>query len=395
MSVAPWNLIAPDLASMDTIWRSPMPFVLWPVCDKPLLSYWLDEAVRQGIPSVRIEALDRPHLIRAWLDQRDLWSRTVEIKTGRETTGDYESILMDRLPGQAAAPEIQSPTNLLNHWFALQREAIRRRTTGMVHLDHEMQPGVWVSPGVRVSDNVTFHAPCWIGSYARIGENCHLGPGAFVGAGSFLDDDVEVEDSIVCADTYIGSHTSLKNMAAQGGLLLDLKKGVAVEVGDSFVMGPLTADGSSPSWVGRFMAFVLGPVFCAMARLLAQGKPATRCDVRLGRDRKIPLSNYPVGPLFLQRAPWLKHVADGTMCWFGILPRTAPEWGQLPAEVRSALELAPVGVFSLADLYQCHSPSEPDEWTHALFQAGAANGAGRKLVRNSFLKIALTIPAAP
>ena len=82
------------------------------------------------------------------------------------------------------------------------------------------------------------------------------------------------------------------------------------------------------------------------------------------------------------------------MCWTGILPRTSLEWDELPVEVRSALEPAPVGVFSLADLYQCHSPSEPDEWTHALFQAGAAKGAGRKLVRNSLLKIALTTPPA-
>ena len=395
MSAGPWNLIAPDFASLDTIWRSPMPFVLWPVCEKPLLSYWLDEAVRQGIPSLRIEAVDRPHLIRAWLDQRDLWSRTVEIKTGPEASAQYESILMDRLPRQESTAEVQSPTDLLNHWLELQREAIRQRTTGMVHLDHELQPGVWVSPGVRISGNVTFNAPCWIGSYARIGGNCHLGPGAFVGAGSYLDEDVEVEDSIVCADTYIGSHTSLKNMAAQGGLLLDLKKGVAVEVGDSFVMGSMTADGSSPSWLGRLMAYFLAPVFCAMAYLLARGKPATQYDVRIGRDRKIQLLNYPVGPLFLRRAPWLKHVADGTMCWVGILPRTSLEWDQLPAEVGSTLELAPVGVFSLADLYQCHSPSEPDEWTHALFQAGAAKGAGRKLVRNSLLKIAFTTVPVP
>lgn len=394
MSMAPWNLIAPDFSSLDTIWRSPSPFVLWPVCEKPLLSYWLDEAVRQGIPSVRIEAVDRPHLIRAWLDQRDLWSRSVEIKTGPEASGEYESIPMDRLPGQPAAPEILSPTALLNHWLGLQREAIRRRKTGMVHLDQEIQPGVWVSPGVRFSENVTFDPPCWIGSYARIGANSHLGPGAFVGAGSYLDKDVEMEDSIVCADTYIGSHTSLKNMAAQGGLLLDLQKGVAVEIGDSLVMASTTATGDSPSWAGRLMAVVLAPILCAIARLAARGRTPSQHDVRLGRDRQIPLVTYPSGPLCLRRAAWLKQVAAGTMCWTGILPRTALEWDQLPVEVRSALEPTPVGVFSLADLYQCHSPSEPDEWTHALFQAGAAKGAGRKLVRDSLLKIALTTPPA-
>ena len=63
-----WHLIVPEWAEFDTIWHSPLPFVLWPVCEKPLLTYWLDEAVRQGISSVSIEAVDRPHLIRRWLE---------------------------------------------------------------------------------------------------------------------------------------------------------------------------------------------------------------------------------------------------------------------------------------------------------------------------------------
>jgi len=395
MPAAPWNLIAPDFAALDTIWRSPLPFVLWPVCEKPLLSYWLDEAVRRGISSVRIEAVDRPHLLRAWLDQRDLWSRAVEIKTGREASGEYESITMDRLPFEEPAPDVLSPAGLLDRWLELQREAIRERKSGMVHLDREIEPGVWVAPGVRLAEGVTFVAPCWIGSYARIGANCRLGPAAFVGAGSFLDDDVEVEGSIVCADTYIGSHTSLKNMAAQGGLLLDLKKGVAVEVGDSFVMGSTRADVSAPNWAGRLLAFVLSPLLCAFARLAARGQLPSESVVRLGRDRQISLLTYPAGPLCLRRAAWLRHVADGTMRWSGILPRSPVEWDRLPPEVRSALERAPAGVFALSDLYQCHSPSEPDEWTHALFQAGAADGAGKKLVRNAFFKVALTTPAEP
>jgi len=391
MNANPWNLIAPDLASMDTIWRSPLPFALWPVCEKPLLSYWLDEAVRRGVPSVRIQAMDRPHLIRAWLDQRDLWSRTVEVKTTQGTDGEYESIEMDRLPSQPEAGKIESPMDLLGRWLELQHEAIRCRTTGMVHLDQELQPGVWVGPGVRISGDVTLSAPCWIGSYAQIGANCHLGPGAFVGAGSFVDEDVEIENSIVCADTYIGSHTSLKNMAAQGGLLLDFKKGVAVEVSDSFVMGPTIGD--APSVISRAVAMILGPVLCGLARVAARGRPADEVRVRIGRDREVVLKSYPRGPLCLRRAGWVCQVAAGTMRWVGVLPRTPSDWDSLPAEVRSALERAPVGVFALSDLYHCHSPSEPDEWTHALFQAGAANRAGNKLVWNSLIKTALTTPA--
>lgn len=394
MTGRPWNLIAPDYAAIDTIWRSPLPFVLWPVCEKPLLSHWLDEAVRRGVPSVRIQAVDRPHLIRGWLDQRDLWSRAVEVKTGPDETGDWESVPMDRLPGQPEARGVSTPTELLGRWFDLQTAALAARTTGMVHLDCEREPGVWVAPGARISETATFTAPCWIGSYAKIGGNCHLGPGAFIGSGAFLDEDVEVEESVVCADTYIGSHTSLKNMAAQGGLLMDFKKGVAVEVADAFVMGSTAGDSSPPSLLARGLALVLSPVLCLLARLASRGESPSTCQVLLGRDRELTLSNYPRGPLCLRRAAWLKHVAAGSMRWAGVLPRTPADWDRLPGDVRSALERAPAGLFALSDLYQCHSPSEPDEWTHALFQAGSAQQTGSKLVRKSLLKIAMTTPPA-
>ena len=82
------------------------------------------------------------------------------------------------------------------------------------------------------------------------------------------------------------------------------------------------------------------------------------------------------------------------MCLAGVLPRSASDWERLPAEARSALEQAPVGVFALSDLYQCHSPRQADEWTHALFQAGSADGKGRALTRKNLVKIALTTPVS-
>ena len=78
----------------------------------------------------------------------------------------------------------------------------------------------------------------------------------------------------------------------------------------------------------------------------------------------------------------------------GVLPRRASDWDRLPAEARSALEQAPVGVFALSDLYQCHSPQQADEWTHALFQVGFADGTGRALTRKNIVKIALTSPVS-
>ncbi len=394
MSAKPWTLVAPDWAHMDTIWRSPLPFVLWPVLGKTVLDYWLDEAVRVGVPSVTIEAIDRPHLLRRWLDQRDLWSRTIQIQSQPVGEDASERVLMDHLPGRTEAGPPDGARSLLLHWYRLQVEALQQRKSEIVCLDHEVQPGVWAGPGARIDQGAVLTAPCWIGSYARVGANCRVGPDAFIGPGAYLDEDVEAAESVVCADTYVGSHTSLNKMAAQGGLLLDFEKGLAVEVADPFVIGHINGSPAAPSSGERLLAAIVGPPLEVLAWIAAKGRQASKTMVQLGRSQQVPLVNYPAGPLCFRRAAWMRQVAKGRMRLCGVLPRTSEEWGRLPAEARSALEHAPTGVFALSDLYQCHSPADADEWTHALFQAGCADGAKRQLTRRRIVDIALTTPVS-
>jgi len=389
-----WHLIAPDWASLDTIWRSPQPFLLWPVCDKPLLAYWLDEAVRRGVPSVTIEAVDRPHLVRRWLDQRDLWSRSIVVHAQPGGGEGKECLPLRSLPG-AEVPAVESAGDLMRHWYGLQVEALRRRSSGMVHLDHEYRPGIWFGPGARASADAVFTPPCWVGSHASIGPGCRVGPQAFIGPGVFLDRDVEVVESVVCAETYVGSHTTMKRMAAQGGLLMDLERGVGVEVLDEFVLAPLGAAASVPSWAERLLAAVVALPLEAIARMAHRGAAPAETVARLTRSRSVRLRTYATGPLCLRRAGWLRHVAAGKMRLMGVLPRSEDDWAALSAEARSVLERAPAGVFALSDLYGCHSPAQPDEWMHAVFQAGAADGAGQRLARKNLFRIALTTPIEP
>ena len=389
----PWHLIAPDWAALDTIWRSSQPFILWPVCEKPLLSYWLDEAVRQGVPSVTIEVVDRPHLVRQWLDQRDLWSRSIQIDSQPGGGADKECFVMNALPGEPDPGPAQSPKELMQRWYGLQVEALRRRASGMVHLDHEYRPGIWFGPGTRAAADVHFTPPCWIGSHAKIGSGCRLGPHAFIGQGVFLDEDVEVVEAIVCAETYVGSHTTLKRMAAQGGLLMDFERGVGIEIADDFVLSPLGAGNARPSWVERIVAALAAGPLEWLARRVNRGSPPVVANVVLGRSQALALPTYASGPLCLRRSPWLRQVAAGNFRLTGVLPRGAKDWETLPPEAQSALKDAATGVFALSDLYGCHSPEDPDEWMHAVFQAGASGGAGQRLAKKSLLKVAMTTPA--
>jgi hypothetical protein len=388
-----WKLVAPDYAELDSLWRNRLPFVLWPVCGKPLLTYWLDEAVRLQVESVEIVALDRPHLIRAWLDHRDMWSRSIVVKSQVYADG-VPGHLMDTLPGCAVTATPRDGAALLLHWLDLQKQALALRDQGLIHLDAEVQPGVWIGPGAQVPSSAQLTAPCWIGSYVRIGENCRLGPEAYIGHSSFLDTDVEVREAAVCSDTYVGSHTSLCRMVVQGGLLLDVAKGVAVEVAESFVLSDLRPTQRRSRWGVRALAFLASPVLSLVARLLARGQSPRQTEVRLGRNLSCLLTTYPSGPLLVRRAPWLREVAAGRLSLIGILPRSPADWENLDPDTRSLFEGAAVGVFALSDLYGCNTPGSPEELTHALFQVGAPRGEGHKLAARSLVPIALSTPVS-
>lgn len=388
-----WVLELPDWAELDTLWRSSLPFGLWPVCEKPLLAYWLDEAVRVGVESVGVLARDRPHLVRAWLEEGNLWSRAFEVWTTMPAEGwSGEGVEVKKvvgLPGMEISELPRTGQELMLHWYRLQGEALARRRKSPIHLDREVQPGVWVGPGAVIAADTRLQGPSWIGAYARVGNGVKLGPGAFVGPGAYVDDDVEIEESVVCADTYVGKHTSLRGMVAQGGVLLDLRRGTAVEIVDRFVLSSLREDEAVAAIWERVVAWVLRPVLELVADWVNGGCGIEQKEYRIGRSTKVVLATRLTGPLFLRRAGWLREVAAGRMRFVGVLPRTEEDWARLPAEARAVLEKAAVGVFSLADLYGVHTAAEPDEWMHAVYQAASPDGAGKQLAERAAWRIAL------
>ena len=133
----------------------------------------------------------------------------------------------------------------------------------------------------------------------------------------------------------------------------------------------------------------------AAARIWNRGTKPLETTVQLGRSRSLRLRSYSRGPLLLRRSGWLRHVAAGNLRLVGVLPRTDEDWKTLSPDTRSALEQAPVGVFALSDLSHCHSAGQPDEWMHAVFQAGSADGIGQRMAWKSLPHIALTNPVEP
>jgi len=370
-SPSTWKLVAPDWSALDTVWHNRSPFVLWAVGHQPLLAHWMDEAVRRGIEVVELYVADRPAEVRAWLNEGAYWSRRVRlvaIAADERAPEDAERI--DHLPGLEAPPFPQTPAELPGYWFELQKQWLAHRSPETVTIDHRHPSGGWVGPRTKIHPSARLTAPFWIGARAQI-----------------LDRNVQVEEACVLPRTYLGANTRLFQSAAAGNVLLDFRRGCRAEIEEPFIMAAIVERSLRPRVISRLLALLCWLALTPIGRFCARGgcvvrrirwQDGTTCDLATGRR----------GPLWLRRVSWLRHIAADRMRWIGILPRGLDELAHVPEEIARELRKAPAGMFSLADVYGCADPGDPEEWVHAVYQACPAGRDAAATVRRNLWKIA-------
>ncbi len=171
------KLAAPDFSAQDTIWRNPLPFVLWPIGPQPLLAHWMDDAVRSGFDEVEVYVADRPAAVRLALEGGVYWSRPVRvIPMASEADAPADAERVDGLPGGAGAKFAGDARALLAHWFELQKKWLASREGAAEGIDELHPSGGWIGPQARVHPAAELRAPFWIGANAKIGEGCRVGP---------------------------------------------------------------------------------------------------------------------------------------------------------------------------------------------------------------------------
>src|SRR5580704_971829 len=387
------SLLAPDFAALDSIWRHPLPFVLWPVGHQGLIDHWIDESVRQGAVEIRIYAADRPAEIRRHLSAGGFWSQRAQVTAIRtEVDAPSEAIPMDRLP-QQDRQEIRIPDSqtLLSDCLEMQRFWLTHRDPRSVSVDAEVMPDGWLGPHVRVHPRASLHPPFWIGAGTEIGAGCRVGPYAVVGEGSVLDHDVEIENAVALPGTYLGPNTRLNKAIAQGGILVDIRRACRIDINEDFILGTVARHQRQTSALGKLAALGLWVLLAPFATLWP-GQMWTSKRIINHQGLNLMLEGGSRGPLLLRRWPWLRQVALGNFCWFGILPRGDDEWAYLSAETAERLRSSPPGIFSWADLQGCHNPSSPDEWVHAAYQVLQPDETVKHLLQRQIVHLALLRP---
>ena len=253
------RLVLPDFRPIDTVAQRSEPFALWPIGPRPLLAWWLDEAVRRNVATVQLLVRADVDQIRTFIEKSEYWSRRIEIIEEGFDGSAAESVTT--MPGAAPTQPPQDGPGLLRLWLELHSRWLHLpRDPNSPSIDREIAPGVWVAPHARISATARLHGPCWIGESAVIEDGCVIGPDVAIGASAVIDGEAEIDHSVVQPQTYVGRALRLHEVVADASTLLDARRGVSVAIPDRFLLAPLQSTGLSPfarcaaRWIPRFFA---------------------------------------------------------------------------------------------------------------------------------------------
>ena len=133
---------------------------------------------------------------------------------------------------------VRGYVNRLEHPRDLRRLVVDGLTSrcGLRPQGSEIRPGVWTDEGAQVHRDARIVAPAFIGRGARIGEQCLITRCSNIESNSQVDYGTAVEDSSILPNSYVGIGLDLSHSIVDGNNLLNLERGVTVEIADPCVI---------------------------------------------------------------------------------------------------------------------------------------------------------------
>ncbi len=103
-------------------------------------------------------------------------------------------------------------------------------------LGFESRPGVWIDESAQVHHDARIVAPAFVGHGARIAEQCLITRCSNVESNCQIDYGTVVEDSSILSNSYVGIGLDLSHSIVDGNNLLNLERGVTMEIADPCVI---------------------------------------------------------------------------------------------------------------------------------------------------------------
>lgn len=133
---------------------------------------------------------------------------------------------------------VRGYVNRLKHPGDLRRLAVDGLTSrcGLRPQGTESRPGVWMDEGAQVHRDARIVAPAFIGRGARIAEQSLITRCSNIESNSQVDYGTVVEDSSVLSNSYVGIGLDVAHSIVDGSNLLNLERGVTLEIADPCVV---------------------------------------------------------------------------------------------------------------------------------------------------------------
>ncbi len=162
----------------------------------------------------------------------DLW---IIDPAGIGTDADVRTVL------SAAGPSrypLRGYVNRLDRPQDLRRLVVDGLTSGCRLRPHgtELRPGIWMDEGAQVHRDARIVAPAFIGRGAKIAEQCLITRCSNVESDCHVDYGTVVEDSSILSNSYVGIGLDLSHSIVDGNNLLNLERGVMLEITDPCVI---------------------------------------------------------------------------------------------------------------------------------------------------------------
>lgn len=200
------------------------PVAVIPIMGACLLEYWMAHLADQGCREVTIVASDRPKVVKAIVGNGERWGIVAAISevdpTCSETAeSDWRerTTLLNHLPGKPEKPLLNSYSS----WFAGVVDWLpHAKTPDRVGMK-QLQPGVWIGYGARISSKAELRAPCWIGENVIVGRHSVIGPETILENGCLVEDHCEITQSHIGETSYISPYAELRQSIVLGGILVN------------------------------------------------------------------------------------------------------------------------------------------------------------------------------
>jgi hypothetical protein len=164
----------------------------------------------------------------------DLW---IVDPAGIPEGANLASVLRVAEPAQYV---VRGYVNRLQHPRDLRRLAVDSLTNRcrLRPLGTETRSGVWIEEGAQVHRDARIVAPVFIGRGTRIGEQCLITRASNVESNCQIDYGTVVEDSSILSNSYVGIGLDLSHSIVDGSALMNLERGVTLEIADPCVVRP-------------------------------------------------------------------------------------------------------------------------------------------------------------